>query len=141
LKNLKVYSFDNSINKNKVHSLVNLLSKEMDFKIESLEINFISGSDIFVLNKSFLKHNSTTDIITFNYSKSKDLLDGELFISIDDAKKNAKIFKVSYKNEITRLIIHGILHLLGFDDTSREKKIIMKSYENRLLNTFNFILL
>lgn len=141
MKNLKVYSFDNSINKNKVHSLVNLLSKEMDFKIESLEINFISGSDIFVLNKSFLKHNSTTDIITFNYSKSKDLLDGELFISIDDAKKNAKIFKVSYKNEITRLIIHGILHLLGFDDTSREKKIIMKSYENRLLNTFNFILL
>jgi rRNA maturation RNase YbeY len=113
----------------------------MDFKIESLEINFISGSDIFVLNKSFLKHNSTTDIITFNYSKSKDLLDGELFISIDDAKKNAKIFKVSYKNEITRLIIHGILHLLGFDDTSREKKNIMKRYENRLLNTFNFILL
>lgn len=141
MKNLKVYSIDNSINKNKVHSLVNLLSKEMDFKIESLEINFISGSDIFLLNKSFLKHNSTTDIITFNYSKSKDLLDGELFISIDDAKENAKIFKVSYKNEITRLIIHGILHLLGFDDTSREKKIIMKRYENRLLNTFNFILL
>lgn len=141
MQNLKVFSIDKSISKIKIHSLVNHLSKEMKFNIESLEINFISGSEIATLNKSFLKHNSTTDIITFNYSRNKYLLDGEMFISVDDAKKNAKFFKVSYKNELSRLVIHGILHLLGYDDTSKSKKIIMKRQENKLLNTFKFILL
>lgn len=141
MKNVRVYSDDKSISKAKIHFLINSLSKEMKFKVKSLEINFISGYEIEVLNKSYLKHNNSTDIITFNYSDKKDVLDGEIFISIDDAKENAKIFKVSYKNEISRLIIHGILHLLGFDDTNKKDKIIMKRNENRLLNTVKFILL
>ncbi len=141
MKNVRVYSDDKSISKAKIHFLINSLSKEMKFKVKSLEINFISGYEIEVLNKAYLKHNNSTDIITFNYSDPKDILDGEIFISIDDAKENAKIFKVSYKNEISRLIIHGILHLLGFDDKNKKDKIIMKRKENRLLNTFKFILL
>lgn len=141
MKNVRIYSDDKSISKAKIHFLINSLSKEMKFKVKSLEINFISGYEIEVLNKAYLKHNNSTDIITFNYSDPKDILDGEIFISIDDAKENAKIFKVSYKNEISRLIIHGILHLLGFDDKNKKDKIIMKRKENRLLNTFKFILL
>lgn len=141
MKNVRVFSDDKSISKAKIHLLVNSLSKEMKFKVESLEINFISGYEIEVLNKSYLKHYNSTDIITFNYSNKNDILDGEIFISVDDAKENAKIFKVSYKNEIFRLIIHGILHLLGFDDMKKKDKIIMKRNENRLLNTFKFILL
>lgn len=141
MKNVIVYSSDKSINKSKVHLLVNKLSKEMHFKVASLEINFISGYEIEILNKSYLKHKNSTDIITFNYSINRDLLDGEIFISVDDAKTNAKRFKVSYKDEISRLIIHGILHLLGFDDINKKDRIIMKRHENKLLNTLKFVLL
>lgn len=141
MKNVKVFSGDKAINKSKIHVLINALSKELKFTVESLEINFISGYEIEVLNKSYLNHKNSTDIITFNYSGRKDKLDGEIFISADDARENAKKFNVSYKNEISRLIIHGILHLVGFDDKKKKDKIIMKRNENRLLNTFKFILL
>ena len=68
------------------------------------------------INKSYLKHDYTTDIITFNYSNSLEQIDGEIFISIDDALSNSKKFKVTLSDELVRLVIHGILHLLGYDD-------------------------
>jgi len=88
-----------------------------------------------------LDHYYSTDIITFDYSENRNNIDGEIFISIDDAESNASIFKVHFKNEITRLIIHGILHLLSYDDQQKKDKIIMKRMENDLLNKNKFILL
>jgi probable rRNA maturation factor len=113
----------------------------MEFKLKSLEISFVSGSEIHKINKTHLKHNYSTDIITFDYSGSQKSLDGEILISIDDALKNAKKYKVSAKEEICRLVIHGILHLLGYDDMKTEDKRKMKLKENQLLNKFKFILL
>lgn len=141
MKNLRVYSNKFNIKKNEVHSLVKNLSVELNFSIQTLEINFISGEEIQVINKSYLEHNYTTDIITFNYSTTVKLLDGEIFISVDDAKQNAEKFKVSLSDELVRLIIHGILHLLHFDDKTADDKKIMKRMENKLLSTNKFILL
>ena len=141
MKNLSVNSSFKFIEKRKIHSLVSSLSQTLDFKIQSLEINFIDQKEILELNKTHLNHNYFTDIITFNYSGDQKLLDGELLISVDDAWENAKKYKVSVNEEIFRLVIHGILHLTGYDDTSTSKKRKMKLMENKLLNRNKFLLL
>lgn len=141
MKNLRIYSIDKSIKKNKIHDLVKSLSSELKFVVSNLEINIITQKDILEINKSYLKHNFTTDIITFNYSDLFNELDGEIFISIDDAFTNSKKFKVSLSDELVRLVIHGVLHLLGFDDQTLADKKVMKKLENKLLSNYNFILL
>ena len=132
---------ENKIKKSNVHDLIKSLSVELNFLVSNLEINFISGEDIHAINKSYLKHDYTTDIITFNYSDSLQQIDGEIFISIDDALSNSKKFKVTLSEELVRLVIHGILHLLGYDDQNVTDKKIMKRLENKLLSKNNFILL
>jgi rRNA maturation RNase YbeY len=141
LKNLHIYSVQKKIKKSKVHDLIKSLSVDLNFLVSNLEINFISGEDIHAINKSYLKHDYTTDIITFNYSDSLQQIDGEIFISIDDALSNSKKFKVTLSDELVRLVIHGILHLLGYDDQNLTDKKIMKRLENKLLSKNNFILL
>lgn len=141
MKNLRVYSGIKNINKKNIHYLVQTLSTELKFTISNLEINFISDKSILDINKTYLKHNYTTDIITFNYSENLNNIDGEIFISIEDANNNSKKFKVTLSNELNRLIIHGILHLLGYDDLVTSDKRVMKRLENRLLSKLKFVLL
>lgn len=141
MKNLHIYSVQKKIKRSKVHDLIKSLSVELNFLASNLEINFISGEDIHAINKSYLKHDYTTDIITFNYSDSLQKIDGEIFISIDDALSNSKKFRVTLSEELVRLVIHGILHLLGYDDQNLTDKKIMKRLENKLLSKNNFILL
>lgn len=141
MKNLAVNSNYKFIEKRKIHSLVNSLSKSFNFKIQSLEINFIGQKEILGINKTHLNHNYFTDIITFNYSGDNKLLDGEILISVDDAIENAKNYKVSLNEETCRLVIHGILHLLGYNDISTSEKRKMKLMENKLLNKNKFLLL
>ena len=141
MKNLAVNSNYKFIEKRKIHSLVNSLSKSLNFKIQSLEINFIGQKEVLEINKAHLNHNYFTDIITFNYSGDNELLDGEILISVDDAFENAKNYKVSLNEETCRLVIHGILHLLGYNDISTSEKRKMKLMENKLLNKNKFLLL
>jgi len=140
VKNLQVFSVDLSINKRAVHSLVASLKKELNFKISSLFINFISSDDLLEINNKYLRHKYRTDIIVFNYS-SKSELDGEILISVEDSLSNAKKYKVSHSSELIRLVIHGILHLLGYNDKKPKEKILMKSMEKRLLYKNKFTLL
>lgn len=141
MKNIRIYSIDKKIKKNKIHDLVKSLSSELKFVVSNLEINIVTQNDILEINKTYLKHNFTTDIITFNYSDLFNGLDGEIFISIDDAFTNSKKFKVSLSDELVRLVIHGVLHLLGYDDQTLADKKVMKKLENKLLSKNNFILL
>ena len=141
IKNLQVFSPSRSIDKLSIHKLVGSLKKELNLQIDALVINFVTISEITELNAKFLDHYYSTDIITFDYSEDRNGIDGEIFISIDDAESNARKYKVHLKNEVTRLIIHGILHLLGYDDQQKKDKIIMKRMENDLLNRNKFILL
>ena len=141
IKNLYVSSSTKRINKERVHKLVGLLKEELEFSVESLYINFITAEEIYNINKQFLKHDRSTDIITFNYSGSHFEIDGELFISIDDANISARKYKVSLSKEFTRLIIHGILHLKGYDDINNNDRVKMKRIENNLTNKYNFALL
>lgn len=141
MKNLSVYDTTGKLKKSKIHVLIKSLSIELGFLVSNLEINFISSKVILDINKTYLTHDYTTDIITFNYSNILDQIDGEIFISIEDALTNSKKYKVSLSDELVRLVIHGILHLLGYDDLNTSEKKIMKRLENKLLSKNNFGLL
>jgi rRNA maturation RNase YbeY len=140
VKNLQVYSQDFAINKRLVHSLVSSIIKEYKLHTSFLSINFVKSTELREINSAYLKHDYETDVITFNYSKKNKEIDGEILISFEDAEINSKKFNVSYSKELCRLVIHGILHLLNFDDKDDKSKKIMKREENKLINKFNFAL-
>ena len=138
VRNLRVYN-NKVINKFTIHKLINLLKKELNFTIKNLEISFVNSSEIVQLNNKYLHHNYSTDIITFDYSKLDSSLEGEILISIDDALHNSKKFRMSFKEELIRLVIHGILHLLGYKDEKISEKKVMKTKENSLLRKYKFL--
>lgn len=139
IKNLKVNSVEKTLDKFLFHKLISLLKKDFDFNIESLLINFVTSDYLLKINKEFLRHNYLTDIITFDYSKKKMMFDAELYISLQDASRNAKKYRKSLEQELIRLVIHGVLHLLGYDDKSPKKQAVMKEMENRLLNKYMYL--
>lgn len=134
MKNLFIYNEKGiKTNKRSLHRMVASLCNELDFKVISLEINFVSSETMLGINKKYLNHNYNTDIITFDYSNERNNLDGEIFISIDDALENSKKYHVTLNNEILRLVIHGILHMTGYDDVTLTKRKSMEKVEDVLV--------
>lgn len=99
------------------------------------DLNFVFTSDNYLLNINlkYLKHNDYTDIITFDYSDIVDEIEGEIYISIDRIKENSKRFNESFINELHRVMVHGVLHLAGYNDQSDREKQEMRNYENHYL--------
>jgi probable rRNA maturation factor len=102
-------------------------------RVGDVNIVFCSDNYLLSVNREFLKHNYYTDIITFDYNHS-NVLSGDLLISIDTVRANSLEYNVPFEEELHRVIIHGVLHLLGFGDANHEEKIIMTSMENRALD-------
>jgi rRNA maturation RNase YbeY len=102
------------------------------------EVNYIFCDDAYLLklNIEFLNHDTFTDIISFDNTLGK-LVNGDIFISVDRVKENAKTFNTSFDNELHRVMIHGILHYLGYKDKSEEEKKVMRSKENQHLLSLN----
>lgn len=98
-----------------------------------LGFHFVSPREMARVNMEFLAHEGSTDIITFDHGSTRDRLHGECFISVADAVAQAKEFGTSWTEEIARYVIHGILHLQGYDDLVPEKRRVMKREENRLV--------
>ena len=100
------------------------------------DLNFIFCSDAHLLkiNRHYLKHDNYTDIITFDHSQAVELIAGDIFISIDRVKENAGQLKVDFTEELHRVIIHGVLHLVGFNDKTPEEKAQMREKEDACLS-------
>jgi probable rRNA maturation factor len=124
------------LDKKNVAQIIGSIVEELNLKVNFLEFNFVNTATIISVNKKHLRHNFSTDIITFDYSSEKNILDGEIFISLPDALENSKKYKVSVDNELLRLISHGILHLIGFDDITPGKRKKMKIVEDELVKKF-----
>ena len=105
---------------------------EEGFKIDRLEYNFIDSEKMYSLNKDFLNHDTDTDIITFDYSKSKTII-AEVFISREMMIKNASENMQSIENEFFRLLSHGLLHCMGYNDNTVEEKAIMRKKEEEFI--------
>ena len=100
------------------------------------EINYIFCSDTYLLelNQRFLKHNTLTDIITFDNTEEGKDINGEIYISIDRIKENAFSLKTDFEDELHRVIIHGVLHLIGYTDKKKSEKAIMRKKEEAFLS-------
>ena len=105
------------------------------YKYMSYDVNVIFTSDIHLsdLKKEFFSKDQWTDVIAFPLQRDSKFIEGEIYISIPTAKKNANFFKEPYKKELGRLIIHGSLHLLGVEDNSKEQKKKMTFLEEKFL--------
>lgn len=99
------------------------------------EISVIFCSDAYLLdmNRKYLGHDYFTDIITFDYSEG-EVLSGDLFISVDTVRSNASFYSAEFDDELDRVIVHGLLHLIGYDDHSEEEFAAMKEKENYYLS-------
>lgn len=108
-------------------------------KQQNGDISLILCSDKYLLdiNINYLNHNYFTDIITFNYVED-NVISGDLFISIDRVKENAKEYDVSWMKELYRVIFHGLLHLIGYNDKTEDEKKIMKEKEDLYLSAVDF---
>jgi len=102
------------------------------------EINYVFCDDNYLhkLNVEFLNHDTLTDIISFDNTLGK-LISGDIFISIERVEENAKDFKVSFESELHRVMIHGVLHYMGYKDKSDDDKIKMRNAENQALSYIN----
>ena len=101
------------------------------------DLNFILTTDRVLrgINRKFLKHNYNTDVISFRYNTG-DIIDGEVYISVDTVKENAKNYKVSYETEMLRVIIHGLVHLCGYDDSTDWEKMKMREMEDYWISKY-----
>ncbi len=99
-------------------------------------INYIFCTDAYLIeiNKQYLKHDYYTDIITFEYSENEASLTGDVFISVDRAKENSIKLNQNFESEIMRLLVHGLLHLMGYKDKEPQDKKMMTSKEDHYLS-------
>jgi probable rRNA maturation factor len=102
-------------------------------------INFIFCTDEYLLdlNLTYLKHNTLTDILTFPYTDDSDTVSGDIYISIDRVNENAEIFRQDFQMEIKRVMVHGVLHLMGYSDHGRKKKELMTRMEDLCLDAYD----
>lgn len=117
-----------------------LLEERLNLTGYELSIHFISARRMAEINRQYLQHPGSTDVITFDYREGYEgiqereaELSGEIFISVEDATRQACEFKTTWQEEIARYVIHGVLHLLGYDDLASGDRREMKREENRLL--------
>ncbi len=106
-------------------------------KIKSLSFIFCSDSYLADINRRYLNHNTLTDIITFNLNTNiSEKAEGEIYISTERVSENAKKYRKSVESELHRVIFHGVLHLIGYNDKTKNQKKIMRSKEDYYLNSY-----
>ena len=101
------------------------------------EVNYIFCSDDYLLNinKQYLNHDYYTDVISFDYSED-GIISGDIFISVDTVKDNANEYEVEFKKELARVMVHGVLHFIGYKDKTDEDAKLMRQKENQYLPLF-----
>ncbi len=108
------------------------------FELENLTYIFCSDEYLLQINQEYLDHDTYTDIITFNNADEPGIIESDIFISIERVKENAAALQVSFIDELHRVLVHGVLHLLGYDDKSPALKTQMQTQEDSCLSLRNF---
>ena len=128
------------INSRLLKQIIGELFAELKITEAELGINLVAAREMALVNETFLQHVGSTDVITFDHTEKRKAesgkrkkLHGELFICVDDAIAQAKEFKTSWQSEVVRYTVHGVLHLLGYDDLKPQLRRVMKREENRLV--------
>ena len=111
---------------------LNSISNSEGKEIGNLNFLFVDDKEMLKYNKKYLQHESYTDIITFDNSLNNKIA-GDIVISLERVNENAKYYQVSYNYELERVMAHGLLHLLGYNDKNKEEKKIIRKKENYYL--------
>ena len=120
----------------KNNSIIGLSRKVLSLEnFHFAQISIILSNREFVSNlkKQYFNVDVFTDVIAFNLEDEGDAIDGEIYISIEDILENSKIYNITFNDEFKRVLIHGLLHLLGYDDTTEKQKNIMRKLENKYM--------
>lgn len=132
-----VFNFERKIalrERKRLKQFITKLFNEEKIAAENLSYIFCSDDYLLEINRTFLKHDYYTDIITFDLSHSKDSpVIGEVYISVDTIKSNAKRFNTSTQHELHRVIFHGALHLCGYNDKTKKEQLLMTQMEEYCL--------
>ena len=118
--------------KRKISNWIKQIAANYQKRVGEVSIIFCSDAKILELNDKYLSHDYYTDIMTFDYSQT-EVISGDIFISTDTVRSNADIFKTDFYNELSRVIIHGILHLCGLKDKTIKTRKEMTNAENEAL--------
>lgn len=121
-----------ALEKQKVNKWIKDIAADYGKKVGDVAYLFCTDERILEVNKQYLEHDYFTDIITFDYSE-RNIISGDIFISLETVKSNSEEFGVSFDEELHRIIIHGILHLCGQDDKTPELRQEMTNKENKAL--------
>jgi len=121
--------------KAKIKSWIKAIIESEKKKLGELNFVFTSDEEVLKANIQFLKHNTYTDIITFDYCEG-NTVSGDIIISVERVEENAKKFETDGKTELKRVIIHGVLHLCGYKDKSEKDTALMRSKENSALKKY-----
>jgi rRNA maturation RNase YbeY len=124
------------LNRKLLQQFIGRLFKLEGVSIGSLSYIFCSDEYLLKINQEFLRHDYYTDIITFNLSSDPGLVEGEVYISTDRVRENAKIQQATIKEEIHRVVFHGALHLCGYKDKKATEKAIMTLAEDKYLTEY-----
>ncbi len=122
--------------KMKIKAWITSVVKQEGKRIGDIAYMFCDDEQVLEANISYLEHDTYTDIITFDYVEG-DVVSGDILISVDRVKENANLFQCSFEQELHRVIIHGILHLLGVGDKTEEEAAVMRRREEMALALWN----
>jgi len=139
VSNIHFFFQTNSVginNRLKLKAFIKDIFKKEKKKVKNLNYVFCSDKELLKINQDFLNHNYYTDILTFNLSSSHDIIDAEIYISIDRVRENAKLLDFSFKSELHRVIFHGALHLCGYKDKKKGEIKKMREKEDLYLSEY-----
>ena len=117
-------------------SFINQLLKKEGRTPDTLRYIFCSDAYLLDINRRYLKHNTYTDIITFDLSEPGQAINAEIYISVDRVRENASQFKTTLRNELHRVMFHGALHLCGYRDKTLKEKELMRKMEDKYLRMY-----
>ncbi len=137
----KIYYNDVKFRLGKTRDIKEIIEKVIRLegrKTGDLFFIFTGDEGILEINREFLNHDYETDVITFDYSDER-FVNGEIYIGIDTVKKNSEIYSVVFREEVLRVMIHGVLHLLGYYDATDEEKREMREKEDKYIQLYRDI--
>lgn len=124
--------------KTRIKEWLRLVAESEVFTLGNISVIFCSDNYILDINQKYLQHDYFTDIITFDYSEG-GRISGDLFISVDSVRENSVEYGTEFEDELHRVIVHGILHLIGYDDHTEDEIKTMRSKEDYYLSLFELV--
>jgi rRNA maturation RNase YbeY len=112
------------------------IAETHSFEVEEINYILVSDKELLKINQTALNHDYYTDIITFDLSDKKGIIESDIYISIDRVEENANTFDIPFEDEMNRVLSHGLLHLLGYDDKDEASRQIMRGKEDEALQQY-----